>query len=463
MQKIKIKGGKPLNGAIKAAGAKNAMTKLLVASLISNKKIVFTNVPNIGDVEITLELCKEIGMEVVWDKEERRMEVITPELKTTYIPQRFSGSNRIPILMIGALLGRTSEEMIVPTLGGDALGERPLNFHIEALKMLGAQIEYRKMKKEGAYFAHAHDGLKGNIITLPFPSVGATENSILAGISARGTTVIRNAAIEPEIVDLILFLQKMGAEISIEGDRTIRMKQMTETREVEHHVLTDRNEVVSYALAAVTTKGRVFVENAQHLNLISFLSKLRECGGGFDVKRNGIEFYYENPLKGGIVIETDVHPGFMTDWQQPFVVLLTQSEGLSIIHETVYENRFGYTKTLNEMGADTQLFTGCLGGKTCRFAASSHQHSLVVKGSTPLRGKEISIPDLRAGFAYVMAGLIAEDITVISGAHLVSRGYEEFDKKLKALGADIELLEDEEKKSSPLKPLLSKLTKECVR
>src|SRR5690606_32366941 len=175
MDVLKIKGGKSLNGHIKAGGAKNAMTKLLVASLLSDKKCTFYNVPNIGDVEITVNLCKEIGSDVKWDKKEKTLEICTQDLRTSYVPQKYSGSNRIPILMIGALLGRTNEDIIVPTIGGDLIGSRPVDLHINALHKLGARIEYREMKKEGAYFAQAHNGLKGSVITLNYPSVGATE------------------------------------------------------------------------------------------------------------------------------------------------------------------------------------------------------------------------------------------------------------------------------------------------
>src|ERR1700722_9804790 len=174
MEVLKIVGGTPLRGNVKAAGAKNAMTKLLVASLLSDKRCRFYNVPNIGDVEVTVALCQEIGMQVNWDRAAGEMEVITKELKTSYVPQRYSGSNRIPILMIGALLGRTDEDIIVPTLGGDLLGARPVDLHINALQKLGAKIEYRDMKKEGAYLAQAHQGLKGAAICLQYPSVGAT-------------------------------------------------------------------------------------------------------------------------------------------------------------------------------------------------------------------------------------------------------------------------------------------------
>lgn len=438
MEALKIVGGTPLKGTVRAGGAKNAMTKLLVASLLSDKKCRFENVPNIGDVEITVALCQELGMKVKWDKKEKVMEVITKELNTSYIPQRFSGANRIPILMIGALLGRTNEDIIVPVAGGCPIGKRSIHFHIEALRLLGAEIEYREMKKQGAYFAHAHGGLQGTLITLPYPSVGATENTILAAVTARGITEIKNAAIEPEIVDLILFLQKLGANIAIDVDRTIRIQGTRHFHEVEHSVISDRIVAASWAMAAITSKGSILVEDASHVDMITFLNKIREVGGGYRVKKNGIEFFYDGPLQGGIHLETDVHPGFMTDWQQPFVVMLTQASGSSVVHETVYENRFGYTETLNELGADITLFRQCLGGRECRFASRSFSHSLIVKGPTFLRPGNIHIPDLRAGFAYVMAACIADGESLITGLPYLDRGYEDIVAKLKAVGAHVE-------------------------
>jgi len=437
MEILKIKGGVPLEGQLKASGAKNSVTKIIVASLISDKRCTIYNVPNIDEVEITLDLCKEIGSEVHWDRNEGVIEIVTKELKSLYIPQRFSGSNRIPILMIGALLGRTDEDIIVPTAGGCKIGNRPVDFHIQALEKLGAVIEYRVMKKEGAYFARAHQGLKGTLIELSYPSVGATENSILAAVRAKGSTVIKNAALEPEIIDLILFLQKLGAHIHVDVDRTIRISEARQFYDVEHTVITDRLEAASLGMAAITTKGRVFVEGAQQQHMITFLNKLREAGAGFHIKNNGIEFFYQGPLRGGLHVETDVYPGFATDWQQPMVVLLTQAEGFSVIHETVYENRFGYTRMLNEMGASTELFTHCLGGKECRFAACGYQHNLLIKGPTPLVGKEVVIPDLRAGFAYVMAGLVAEGETTLSGLGYLDRGYENLEGKLLSVGAHV--------------------------
>ena len=434
---LQIRGGTPLVGEVSASGAKNAMTKLLVASLLSDKKCTFYNVPAIGDVEVTVELCREMGASVQWNKEEGILQIVTKELKTSYIPQRFSGSNRIPILMIGALLGRTEEDIIVPTVGGCKIGMRSVEFHLEALRKLGATIELREMKRESAYFAHAHNGLKGTLIELPYPSIGATENSIMAAVTAKGNTVIKNAAIEPEIVDLILFLQKLGAHISLDVDRTIRITGVRKFHEVEHTVLPDRIEAASFGMAAIGTKGRIFVKGAKHSDMITFLNKLRELGGGFSIKKEGIEFYYDGPLQGGLHLETDVHPGFMTDWQPPFCVLLTQASGISIVHETVYENRFGFTEALKEMGADIFPFRQCLGGKTCRFSSHSFYHSIVVKGPTPLSGKAIHIPDLRAGFAYVMAALTTPEESTISGLHFIDRGYEKLVTKLETIGADI--------------------------
>lgn len=441
MDRLQISGNCRLKGSVKSQGAKNAMTKLLVASLLSNKRCIFHNVPTIGDVQITVDLCREIGSEIVWDKESKTLEIITKELKTSYIPQRYCGANRIPILMIGALLGRTFEDIIIPTVGGDAIGMRAVDFHISALEKLGAVIECREMKKEGAYLAHAHYGLKGNLIELPYPSMGATENSILAGVRAEGYTVIRNAAIEPEVVDLVLFLQKLGANISIDVDRTIRIEGNQISNEVEHTVISDRIEAASFGMAALATGGDLFVEGACHANMITFLNKIRSLRGCFEVKENGIRFFCDHPLKGGQVIETDVHPGFMTDWQQPYTVLLTQAEGTSVIHETVYDNRFGYTGMLQKMGADIELFKECLSGKSCRFAQKNHKHSIIVKGKTPLSGGEITIPDLRAGFAYVMAALVAEGDSTIIGMSYLDRGYENLVEKLQSLGADVERID----------------------
>lgn len=434
---LRICGGRPLSGTVCASGAKNAMSKLIVASLLSDRRCTFFNVPDVGDVALTLAMCREVGMEYVWDRQAKVLEVQTKELKTTYIPQRFSGSNRVPILMMGALLARSDEDIVVPVPALETTDSKPVDFHIDALKTLGATIELKSTRKEVAFHACAPQGLNGGVIQLPYPSVGATENSILAAVTARGTTIIRNAAVEPEIVELILFLQKLGAHIVLEADRTITILGTRSFHPTEHQVMPDRTEAASFAMLALASGGKIFVEGARHDHLISFLNAVREVGGLFSVRHNGIEFWADQPLKGGLHIETDVHPGFMTDWQQPFVVMLTQAEGSSIVHETVYEHRFGYVDALNSMGAQICTFHQCLGSRHCRFSDHAHPHSAIIRGKTPLHGSHITIPDLRAGFSYLMAALLAEGESVISGLDFLDRSHERVVCKLQGLGADI--------------------------
>jgi UDP-N-acetylglucosamine 1-carboxyvinyltransferase len=440
---LRITGGKRLEGQVRLFGAKNSITKLLVASLLSDQRCTFTNVPNISEVEATVSLCQEIGSVIHWDRAQGILTIQTEHLKNSYIPQKYSGANRIPILMMGALLGRTQDDLIVPTVGGCPLGQRPVDYHVKALEALGAEIEYREMKREGAYLARAHKGLKGCTIELPYPSVGATENAILAGVRAQGTTILKGAALEPEVIDIIMFLQKMGAFITVERDRTIRMQQSLKFREVQHEVVPDRNVAVSYALAAAATKGRIFVQEARQIDLISFLDVFSRIGGSFDVHSNGIEFYANGPIKGDIHLETDVHPGYMTDWQQPLVVLLTQADGCSIVHETVYENRFGFVDMLKQMGAQIQTFSHCL-GRPCRYHGKDHIHSAIIQGPTILKASSIFVPDLRAGFAYVMAALTAEGTSNVWGLNFLERGYPNLIDTLKSLGADVEKIQSDD-------------------
>jgi UDP-N-acetylglucosamine 1-carboxyvinyltransferase len=432
---LEITGGVPLFGEVAVSGAKNAVTKLIVASILTDKQCLLKNVPNITEVDVTLDLCRAIGMKAIWNKQTHELILHTHELKTTRIPQRFTGANRIPILLIGALLGRTHEKIVVPTVGGCHIGKRPIDFHMHSLQALGAIIEYQKIGEHSVYVASAKEGLMGAVIELEYPSVGATENTILAACRAKGRTVIKNAAMECEILDLILFLQKLGVFIYIDVDRTIHIEGTKTLCGCEHFVITDRIVAASFAMAAIATKGRVFVKGAVQEHMVTFLNHLREIGGNFTVDREGIEFFYEKPLKGGALIETDVHPGFMTDWQQPFTVLLTQANGSSVVHETVYESRFGYVHTLIDMGAEIDFFTKCLGSKPCRFALRNHEHSIVIKGGATLKAKDIAIPDLRAGFAYVMAALLAEGTSKISNLYYLDRGYEDLAPKLCALGA----------------------------
>lgn len=438
MSAIEVFGETILQGSIRVSGAKNAATKLLVASLLSDRKCILKNVPDNGDVRFTVKLCESLGSKIYWDKKNEIIEIQTLKILDSSISDCFAGVNRIPILLLGALLARCPQGIRVPMLGGDLIGVRSPDFHLDGLKLLGA---YVSLDAKG-YYATAPQGLVGAYITLPYPSVGATENLILASVGAQGRTIIRNAALEVEILDLILFLQKAGVEISTDNDRTIEVFGQPQFQDIEHSVLPDKIEAASFGMAAVVSGGRVFVEQAQQEPLIPFLKTLRSIGGGFSVHEHGIEFFSTGKLKGGVVLETDVHPGFITDWQQPFSVLLSQAEGSSVIHETVHENRLGYLKGLQQMGAHCELFYQCLSSKSCRYSTGNYPHSAVIHGATPLKPSQLFIPDLRAGFAYIMAALIADghQPSYISNVELLDRGYPNWFEKLESLGAKIRLM-----------------------
>ncbi len=424
-----IKGGSPLNGTVKVSGAKNSASKLIVASLLSNEKSILHNSPNkISDLILTKQICETFGTNFISDQD--LLEIHTPEVTSSRIDKELGNKTRIAILLAGPLLHRTGRAEI-PVPGGCRIGSRPVNFHIDSLEKLGC-----KVSMNGDYFVLESDRLVGDNIRLEYPSVGATENIIIASTLAKGRTILTNAAVEPEIIDLIKFLQKMGAIIEISTDRKITIEGVDKLCGAEHYVIPDRNQAASFACAGIASRGDVFVENAIQDDLITFLNTVRKVGGKFEVKDNGIRFFYDGELKS-IAIETNVHPGFMTDWQQPFVILMTQAKGLSIVHETVYEERFGYVSELKKMGAEIELYDTCLGGATCRFANTHYFHSAVVKGPTPFHSAEINVPDLRAGFSYLIAGVIAKGESLVNGAIYIDRGYEYIDEKLRGLGAEI--------------------------
>lgn len=427
---IKITGGKPLNGTIKASGAKNAALKMIVASMIAEGTTTLRNVPRITDVEITLKICAELGSKYRWI-DNSTLEIDNTNITNSDIPVKYSGSTRTPILFVAPLLHRTGKATVA-TIGGCSIGPRQINFHIEGLKKLGVTVDECD---HGAYSFSAK-GISGNIIVLPYPSVGATENLIMAAVSANGRTVIQNAAIEPEIANLVAMLQAMGAIIYQDVNRSWIIEGHNHFKPVDFTVMSDRIEVASFASLAAATNGDIFVEGAKQDDMITFLNWFMKAGGCFDIKQNGIRFYITNGLKP-VNLETDVHPGFMTDWQPPFGVLLTQAKGISVIHETVYENRFGYVDSLVEMGAKFQLNTDCLGNRKCRFSNKNYKHSAIISGKTPLKATTLNIPDLRAGFAYIMAALIAEGESTINGMDFVYRGYSDIVEKLKKLGASI--------------------------
>ncbi len=426
--KFIIRGGKKLTGEISLSGAKNAATKMMVASLLTDEPITLENFPAIGDTAITSELCRALGSKIVQDK--TTLTIHTPEITNSKVTS-LSRRNRIPILALGPLLARVGEAE-VPFLGGDKIGARPVDMHIDGLRALGAEIEVAGE----SYHARAPHGLHGARIELDFPSVGATENIMLAAALADGRTTIANAAKEPEIIALIKMLQKMGAIIEIGAHRMITIDGVKKLHGTTFEILPDRNEAASFVCLAVATGGNVLVKGAIQEHLITFLNAIRRIGGEYAIEENGIRFWRMNGLHAA-EIETDTHPGFMTDWQQPFVVLLTQAKGASVVHETIYEDRFGYINDLTDMGADISVFSKCLGELPCRFNGQSYNHSVIVNGPTPLRGKNLTVRDLRSGIAHIIAALVADGESVITGIEEIDRGYANIEMRLQALGADI--------------------------
>jgi UDP-N-acetylglucosamine 1-carboxyvinyltransferase len=430
-----VHGGSPLHGRIRLRGAKNFVSKAMVASLLGHTPSRLRNVPAIRDVGVVTGLLELHGVSVTDEGEEGL--VLDPsavESAHSADIDAHAGTSRIPILLCGPLLHRLGEAFI-PDLGGCRIGDRPINYHLDSLRRFGAVVD--KLPGGGIRIT-APQGLKGTKIELQYPSVGATEQVLLTAVRAEGVTELKNAAIEPEIGDLIAVLQKMGAIISVDTDRVIRIEGVDRLEGYDHYALTDRIEAASWACAALATKGDVFLEGATQPEMMTFLNVFRKVGGRFDVQRDGIRFWHPGGDLSSIVLETDVHPGFMTDWQQPLVVALTQAAGISIVHETVYENRFGFTEALREMGATIQVYRECLGGAPCRFGQRNFQHSAVVSGPSKLHSAEITVPDLRGGFSHLIAALAAEGTSKVHGIGLIDRGYEHFSEKLSALGAMVE-------------------------
>ncbi len=427
-----IEGGVPLHGEVELSGAKNAATKLMVATLLTEDLCTLRNAPQrLGDVTITEEVMRALGAEIIWQAP-HVVSLQTRSITNTVIPMGLGRKNRLAVLTVGPLLHRLGRA-VIPAPGGDRIGPRPIDFHLNGLRSMGTQIE----ESDGLFTFHAEKGLTGATIKLPFPSVMATETLVIAATLAKGVTVIENAAIEPEIIDLIKFLQKMGAIIEQRVDRKIVIEGVRRLHGANHRVISDRNEAVSLAIAAYLTHGDVRLIGANQGDLLTFLNTLYRVGLDFLVEDDAILFKGTNAEPRPIALETDVHPGFMTDWQQPFTVLLTQAKGMSVIHETIYEDRFGYTAELNRMGADTGLFPKCLGEVTCRFREGNHLHSCVVRGPTPLTATELTMPDIRAGASYILAALCASGVSLVRGIEHIERGYEHLDEKLRTLGAQI--------------------------
>ena len=436
---LRVEGGKPLRGQINVRGAKNLVPKAMVAALLGDTPSVISNVPHIRDVEVVSGLLRVHGAIVDFDAKAGVLSIDPSAIETASSASinAHAGSSRIPILFCGPLLHRLGRATI-PDLGGCHIGDRPVNFHLEILRRFGAKVD----RTDGALHLTTNGRrLQGTTIDLPYPSVGATEQTLLTAVRAEGKTVLTGAAVEPEIIDLIDVLQKMGAIISVDTDRTITIEGVDALEGFNHRAIPDRIEAGSWACAALTTGGDITVLGARQTAMSAFLNVFRKVGGAFEVKEEGIRFYHPGGELHSMAMETNVHPGFMTDWQQPLVVALTQAKGLSIVHETVYENRLGFTNALNQMGANIQLYRECLTGAECRFGARNYYHSAVIAGPTPLHGSDIVVPDLRGGFSYLIAALAAEGISHVKGINLIDRGYADFMDKLYALDAQVQRLE----------------------
>jgi UDP-N-acetylglucosamine 1-carboxyvinyltransferase len=430
-----FEGGKPLVGEVSVRGAKNLVTKAMVAALLADTPSTLKGVPAISDVAVVRGLLEAHAVTVSEDVDGEL--VLDPRgVKSAHFAEidAHAGSSRIPILFCGPLLHQLGEAFI-PDLGGCRIGDRPINFHLDALRAFGAELE----KSYEGIRLKAPQRLVGAKVDLPYPSVGATEQVLLAAVRAKGVTELTNAAIEPEIIDLIAILQKMGAIIVVEPNRTIVIEGVESLQGYDHRAIADRNEAASWAAAALATRGDIYVRGAKQQDLMTFLNIYRKVGGLFDIDDEGIRFRHPGGSINPVVIETDVHPGFMTDWQQPMVVALTQAEGRSIVHETVYENRFGFTDALVQMGANIEVYKEGIASITRRVPRRPLEQAAVIAGPTPLRGANIRVPDLRGGFSHVIAAVTAQGTSEVSNIGIISRGYEHLLQKLDGLGVSFEL------------------------
>ena len=424
--KYLIRGGEPIYGKIKCMGVKNLATKAMVACLLTDDQSKLCNIPPIGDVEITKLLLESLGATITIDA--TNCLTIDPSLVSinqASLPD--SRANRIPILLLSVLLHKF-DRVTVPLVGGDEIGKRKVDFHIYALEAFGAQVE----QEVNQYTAIRKEPLHGCEITLPYPSVGATETCIFLGVLARGLSVIKNIAIEPEIIELITMLRTMGAIILFTGNREITIHGVEKLSGTEMHLIGDRIEAASWASLACASDGKLLVEGVKVSLFGNFLSYYKMAGGGYRVVgSDSIEFFREGKLRP-VSIETDVYPGFSTDWQQPFAAVLTQIDGVSTIHETVYEYRFGYLDILNKLGAKTKVIDQCIGSSPCRYHGLGHKHSAIIEGKSALIAptEPLVVPDLRAGLAYLIAAAMADGETELWEADQIERGYGNLLEKL---------------------------------
>lgn len=417
MAKFIVQPAKRLEGSIVVDGAKNGVLPVMAASLLASDVCEIENVPNLKDVHIMSEVIRALGARV--NRQDSKMIIETPEITANEAPYEYVSKMRSSFDVMGPLLARTGVAR-VPLPGGCAIGERPIDLHIKGFKALGATVTF----SYGCVEAKA-DKLVGASVYLDFPSVGATKNIMMAATLAEGTSFIENAAKEPEIVDLANFLNKMGARISGAGTDTVKIVGVEELFGAQHTILPDRIEAGTYLIMAGIVESDVRIKAVEPSHVRAVVSKLRESGVEIEEYNDEIHVRSSGELNA-VNITTLPHPGFPTDLQAQFMVLLTQAKGSSVIMETLFENRFMHVSELNRMGATIKI----------------EGHSAIVPGDVKLQGAQVKATDLRAGAALILAGLIAEGQTAVHDIYHIDRGYDNIEQKLRQIGVDITRIQE---------------------
>ncbi len=414
-----IEGGVPLLGTVPVSGAKNAVLKLMAASVLCHEPCTIANAPRIADVEYILETLRDLGADATWIGE-HELRIHASQLDWDFIPLEAAKRLRASFVLLGPMLGRRGK-VIIPNPGGDRIGRRPVQIHVDALRALGAEIDY----KWGYYFSRAPGGLRGTELSLPEASVTGTENLLMSAVLAEGRTTIHNAAAEPEVDNLIEFLNAMGGRIQrTEGDiHTIVIDGVSRgsLHGARVEVIPDRIEAGSFAIAAAITGGELMLQGARADHMQAFLAALRHAGVEVACEADGVRVGGKPPFREHR-ISTEIYPGFPTDLQAPFSLALVEADGVSTIKENLYEDRFDYAAELQRMGANIHVFDS---------------HTAAIYGPCRLHGSDVEIPDLRAGATLVLAALAAEGTSRITGTEHVARGYEDLVGKLGRIGARI--------------------------
>ena len=418
MQKLEIKGGRKISGTISISGSKNATLPILASTILTNKKVIIKNIPIVRDVETMSILLNTIGSSIKLNKRERKIEIINNNSLKTFASYSLLKTMRAGVLVLGPLLAKYgSAKVSLP--GGCSIGERPIDLHLEGLKKMGATIKV----KNGYIIASAKKGLKGCLIKFPKISVGATENILIASCLAKGKTKLRNCASEPEIIDLINFLKKIGCNIQQVGKRSIDIVGVEKLKAAVHRVIFDRIEAGTYIIATALTNGNLKINNVDPKIISNEIGLLNKMKVKIIKKKNYIIVTCPKKIKS-INVETKPYPGFPTDLQAQIMVLMTRAEGISTIKENIFENRFMHVSELRRMGANIEI----------------KGNQAKIYGKSKLYGAELMATDLRASVCLVLAALVAKEKTIINRIYHLDRGYENIEKKLSNCGAQIRRL-----------------------